>query len=103
MEYEINIKNLCSELRRSNTEDFADKLCDTQGQRYLYGNVVQKFVNNVPVRLCDVDFDAFTEEDIVELIDNKLGQIEEHVRGSAVIVKSFQNTKALTAAKRKFF
>ncbi len=103
MELQLDLKGFCSALRRSETETFADSLCTTSGQRYLFENVIQKLVTDIPLRICDIDFDAFDEEDIVDLIDNKRQKLDEHMRGAFVIAEKFQKSKALTAVKRKFF
>lgn len=103
MELQLDLKGFCSALCRSEAENFADNLCSTPGQRYLVENVIQKLVTDIPLRICDVDFDAFDEEDIVDLIDNKGQKLDEHIRGAFVIAEKFQKSKAMTAAKRKFF
>lgn len=103
MKYEIDLKSFCDALRESEESDFAGRLCDTPGERYLYDNVLQKFVSGVPVRICDIDFDAFDEDDIVELIDNKNDNIYKFLCGVSLIVENFCKSNALTAKTRKFF
>ena len=103
MELQLDLTGFCSALRRSETETFADSLCTTPGQRYLLENVIHKFVTDTPVRICDIDFDAFDEEDIVDFIDNKGQEIDEHMCGAFVIAEKFQTSSALTTTKRKFF
>ena len=103
MELQLDLKSFCSALRKSESGDFIENLCNTPGQRYLFESVIQKFVTNIPVRICDIDFDAFDEEDIVDLIDNREQEIDEHMRGALVIAEKFQKSTALTSAKRKFF
>lgn len=103
MELQLDLTGFCSALRKSESESFTEKLCDTPGQRYLLENVIHKFVTDIPVRICDIDFDAFDEEDIVDFIDNKEQEIDEHVRGAFVIAEEFQKSRALTTSKRKFF
>lgn len=103
MKYEIDLKGFCTALRESEETDFAGRLCDTPGEKYLYDNVLQKFVFGIPVRMCDIDFDAFDEADIVEMIDNKRDDIDQSLRGAGLIVKSFCKSPALTAKTRKFF
>lgn len=103
MEYEIDLKGFCTALRESEENDFAGRLCDTPGERYLYDNVLQKLVSGIPVRMCDIDYDAFEEDDIVEMIDNKSDDIDQSLRGASLIVKNFCNSPALAARTRKFF
>ena len=103
MELQLDLKGFCSALRKSKSGDFIENLCNTPGQRYLFESVIQKFVTDIPVRICDIDFDAFDEEDIVDFIDNKEQEIDEHVRGAFVIAEEFQKSRALTTTKRKFF
>ncbi len=102
MKYEIDLRSLCSAIRESE-EEVIDRLFDTPGERYLYDNVLRKFVSGVPVRMCDIDFDAFDEDDIVELIDNKRDDIDEALRGASLIIENFCESPALTAKTRKFF
>lgn len=103
MELQLDLTGFCSALRKSESGSFTEKLCDTPGQRYLLENVIHKFVTDTPVRICDIDFNAFDEEDIVDFIDNKEQKIDEHMRGAFVIAKEFQESRALTAVKRRFF
>ena len=103
VKYEFDLSGFCTALRESEENDFDDMLCNTPGERYLCDNVLKKFVFGVPVRICDVDFDAFDEDDIVDLIDNRKDDIEETLCGVSLIVESFCKRKALTAKTRKFF
>lgn len=103
MEYEIDLSNFCSAIRESEEFDFVGRLCDTPGERYLYDNVLQKLVSDVPVRMCDIDFDAFDEDDIIEMIDSKSDDIDQSLRGASLIINNFCDSPALNAKTRKFF
>ena len=103
MEYEFDLRVFCTAVRESRENNFVDRLCDTPGKRYLYNNVLQKFVSGVPVRLREIDFDAFDEDDIVYLIDNESDGIDNALRGASIIVENFCKSKAITAKTRKFF
>lgn len=103
MEYELDLKEFCSALRESEKDIFAEKIFNTPGEIYLYQNVIQKIAADVPVRICDIDFSAFEEDDIVDLIDHKGDDIEEYLFGASLIVDKVHNSKPLTATERKFF
>ncbi len=45
MKYEIDLKSFCDAIRESKESDFAGRLCDTPGERYLYDNVLQNFID----------------------------------------------------------
>ena len=103
MEYEFDLKGFCTAVRESRENNFVDRLCDTAGKRYLYNNVLQKFVSGVPVRLREIDLDAFDEDDIVDLLDNKSNEIDKVLRGASIIAENFCKSKAITVKTRKFF
>lgn len=103
MEYEFDLKGFCTAARESKENDFVDRLCDTPGKRYLYNNVLQKFVSGVPVRLREIDLGAFDEDDIIDLIDNKSDEIDKALCGASMIAENFCKSKALTTRTRKYF
>ena len=104
MKYVMDLKSLCAALRKSDRcPVFADELCEAEGEKYLYENVVQNILFKRPIRICDIDFDAFDEDDIVDLIDNKTEYLEEHFRFTDELVKCFENSSALAVQSRRFF
>ena len=104
MKYVMDLKSLCAALRNSDRRPAFDAaLCETEGEKYLYENVVQNILLKRPLRICDIDFDAFDEEDIVELVDNKTEYLEEHFRFAGELVKCFEKSSALAVQSRKFF
>ena len=53
--------------------------------------------------MSDIDFSAFTEDDIVNLADNKTYEIFNCVQGPFEIAEKFMKSKPIAAVKRKFF
>ena len=62
---EINLNNFCDALIKSDGQTGAEDICETDGEQYLYDNIVSKFITGIPVYMSDIDFSAFTEDDIV--------------------------------------
>ena len=103
MEYQINLKQLREELKSDRDRDFYHEIFETQGERYLHEHVIQKFASGIPVYIGDVDFSAFDEDDIVDLIDNKGREIDDLLCAFERIVNGFVKSKPLIAKKRCFF
>lgn len=103
MELKINIKNLCKNLANADEGNDMECICDTDGCRYLYENVVKPCITGIPLRICDIDFSAFEEDDIVNLIDNKSEMIDNALCTVSRVVNAFCESKALVVSKNKYF
>ena len=104
MEYNVDLQKLCNGLH--NCEQgriFSDEQIQTPGGHYLYEQILPKLLYDDPLLVGDIDFDAFDEDDIVDLIDNhsetweKQFKLIQHIE--AVLAKS----PALQTSSRKFF
>ena len=103
MEYKIDLNRFCSELLKRKVENEIDKIYDTAGERYLYENVIQKFIAGIPVYASDIDFSAFSEDDIVDLADNKSDKLYNAANGAIKIADGFLSSKPIAVRKRMFF
>lgn len=100
---EINLNNFCNALIKGDRQTDAEDICETDGEQYLYDNIISKFIAGIPVYMSDIDFSAFTEDDIIDLTDNKAYEIFNCMRGSFKIADGFMKAKPVAAVKRKFF
>lgn len=103
MELVLDVSRLCTELRNASEDDGVRDFCETPGERYLYENVVKKCISGEELRYRDIDFDAFDEDDIVNIIDEKDEAIDADLCAAFHFVKAFEECKALTAKTRRFF
>lgn len=103
MEFVLDIKRLCKELHNIEKDNGIRNFCSTSGEQYLYENVVKKCVLGYTFRFGDIDFDAFTDDDIVSIIDDKEQEIDADLCAAARIADSFEKSTALTAKTKRFF
>lgn len=103
MDISIDIKDLCKNLAGATESDPAERLCETDGDRYLYENVLKPCIYDIPLRVCDIDFSAFTEDDIVSLIDDKTNIIDDMFYTVERINTVIGNCKPLAVSERRFF
>ena len=103
MELVLDVKRLCSELQNISEDDGVRDFCDTPGECYLYENVVKKCVTGIEFRYCDIDFDAFDEDDIVNIIDEKDDDIDADLCAAVHFVEAFEKSTALTSKTKRFF
>ena len=59
--------------------------------------------SGVELRFRDIDFDAFDEDDIANIIDERDEEIDMELCTVQRLVESFANGSALSAKKKKFF
>ena len=104
MEYNVDLQKLCNGLHNCEQgQIFFDEQIQTPGEHYLYEQILPKLLYDDPLLVGDIDFDAFSEDDIVDLIDNKTEYLEEHFRFIDELVKCFEKSSALAVQSRKFF
>lgn len=103
MELVLDVSRLCTELHNISEDDGVRDFCDTPGEQYLYENVVKKCVTGEELRYCDIDFDAFDEDDIVNIIDEKDDAIDADLCAALNFVKAFEGSEALTSKTKRFF
>lgn len=103
MEFVFDLNRLCSELKKVDEDVGVREFCKTSGERYLYNNVVKPCVSGVELRFRDIDFDAFDEDDIANIIDERDEEIDMELCTVQRLVESFANGSALSAKKKKFF
>ena len=101
---ELDINKFVSELKQA--DDATDEVpyyIYTDGEEYIYDTVIQKCISGEMLYASDIDFNAFDEVDIVNLIDDKREEICEDIYLVGDIINTIEKTPALTAANRKFF
>ena len=103
MDMKMDIKKLYKNFSDADESDSTERICDTPGERYLYENVVKPCITGIPLRICDIDFSAFDEDDIVSIIDYKYEMIDDALCTVSRVVNAFCESKALTVSKNKFF
>lgn len=103
MELVLDITRLCSELHNIGEDNGIRDFCDTPGEQYLYENVVKKCVSGTELRFCDIDFNAFDEDDIISIIDDKDNEIDADLCAAVHFVDAFEKSSALTAKTKRFF
>lgn len=103
MEFVFDLNRLCSELKKADEDVGAREFCETPGERYLYENVVKPCATGVELRFQDIDFDAFDEDDIVNIIDERDEEIDKELCAVQRLVEAVENSSAQTAKKKKFF
>ena len=103
MELKIDIKKLCENLSDADENNMTERICETDGERYLYENVVKPCVTGTLLRKCDIDFSAFSEDDIVSIIDYKSEMINDALFTVANVADVFGKSKALTVSEHRFF
>lgn len=101
-EYSIDLKKMCAALKQCD-ESNAKPLWDTDGEEYLFKHIVPKCVFNQPLLISDIDFSAFNEDDIVNIVDNKSNLIDGAFHAVNTILESFSESSALSLNSKRFF
>ena len=99
---DIDISKMRQEL--ADCQEFSEDEHDlTEGERYLKENVLYKCLYGIPLTVGEVNFDAFTEDDIVELIDITADDIEEKADRAYDIIRTFNDSKPQFTKEKLFF
>ncbi len=102
MEYEIDLKKLVSCLKKDKSQSVPEYI-ETDGERYIFENIIQKFASNSDVTMDEIDLDAFDEDDITTLIDYKSDFIEDTLCAVYKLVKTFGDMPPAIVRARQFF
>ena len=102
MDYKLDLPQLRASLKRANAQPTVPDFIETAGERYIYDHIITRHTAGEPIHVGDIDLDAFDEDDIVSLIDDKSDAIDAHFSSVAHIVTTFAETPAKTAARRFF-
>lgn len=103
MEYTLDLEHMVSALKKADTVPEVPDFIETEGEKYIFDNVIAKYISKQPIYVGDIDFDAFDEDDIVSLIDDKSELIEGRINSLHNIVNTFAQMPAKVAAERKYF
>ena len=102
MDYEIDLKKLVSCLKKDKSQPVPEYI-ETDGERYIFENVIQKFASNSDITMDEIDLDAFEEDDITTLIDDKSDFIEDTICTVYNLVKTFSDMTPARTKTRQFF
>lgn len=103
MEFAIDLNKMTQSMKMADADTGELDLIETEGEQYIVDNIFKKLLNERAVRVSDIDFDAFEEDDIVNIIDNKLYSLENRFRGVEKIAKFFMGAPPITLSSRQFF
>ena len=102
MDYKLDILHLRALLKRADAQPTVPDFIETAGEQYIYDHIIARHTAGEPIYVGSIDLDAFDEDDIVSLIDDKSDAIDAHFSSVAHIVTTFTETPAKTAARRFF-
>ena len=76
---------------------------ETEGEKYIFDKVIFKYISKQPIYVGDIDFDAFDEDDITTLIDDKCELIESRINTLHNIVNTFAEMPARVTTSKRYF
>ena len=94
---------MVSALKKADSESSVPKFIETEGEKYIYDKVIFKYISKQPIYVGDIDFDAFDEDDITTLIDDKSELIEDRINTLHNIVNNFAEMPARVTTARRYF
>lgn len=103
MEYTLDLKRMVSALKKADSYSEVLSFIETDGERYIYDNVISKYMAKQPIYVGDIDFDAFDEDDITTLIDDKMDFVDGQICTLHNIVTTFAEMPAKVTTARKYF
>ena len=103
MEYKVDLTKMIASMRKAEETDAEPEFIETVGELYIYENIIKKDIKEEPIFVRDINFDEFDEDDITELIDNKLPYIEDKLDRIGKVVNVFMKMPAKSLMARKFF
>ena len=103
MEYKVDLTKMIASMRNAEDTGLEPEFIETVGELYIYENIIQKDIKDEPIVVRDINFDEFDEDDITELIDNKMPYIEDKLDRIGKVVKVFMKMPAKSLMARKFF
>ena len=103
MEYTLDLGRMVSALKKADTVPEIPDFIESEGEKYIYDNVIMKYISKQPIYVGDIDFDAFDEDDITTLIDNKSDFIKGQFCTLHNIVNTFAEMPAMVTTVRKYF
>ena len=80
-----------------------EQVWDSPGEEYLMVNILPKCLYGEEFKVRDIDFDAFTEDDIVNLVDYNLPIIMEGLLGVAKMEEHFVSSPSQRQQRKRFF
>lgn len=104
MSMELDVNNFVSALKKAyDSTDEVPYYIYTDGEAYIYNEIIKKSISGETIYVSDIDFEAFDEEEIVCLIDDRGEEIYNDIYLVGNIIDTIEKSPALTAANRKFF
>ena len=103
MDYTMDLGSFVSDLKSLQHYDGIPSFIDTYGEKYIFDEIVKRCIAQRPIRVEDIDFEAFDEDDIVSIIDDKKQDINDEFFSAMSIVDTFENKRAIPVQGRRFF
>ncbi len=103
MDYKLDLKEMVKSFKKAAPDNGVLEFIETEGEQYIFENIFTKLSNGERLRISDIDFDAFDEDDITDIIDYKIDKMENKLRGSINIANIFITTPPLAVKSRRFF
>ncbi len=103
MNEQFIVQRFCDIMRCGELKDEDDDIFNTPGKKYLHEKVIKPIMNRMMLMLGEIDFDAFTENDITEIIDDDETEIIRSFSLLEHIVEKITEAKPLVTKKKIFF
>ena len=103
MEYTLDLGRMVSALKKADAVSDVPDFIETEGERYIFDKVIFKYISKQPIYVGNIDFDAFDEDDITTLIDDKCELIEDRINSLHNIVNTFAEMPARVTTARRYF
>lgn len=104
MSMELDMNNFVSALKQAyDATDEPPYYIYTEGEEYIYNEIIKKCISGETLYASDINFDAFDEDEIVSLIDDKGEEIYNDFYMVRNMLDAIEKSPALTVATRKFF
>ena len=100
----LDVNNFVSALKSAyDATDDVPYYIYTDGEAYIYNEIIKKSISGETIFVSDIDLEAFDEEEIVCLIDDRGEVIYNDIYMVSNLIDIIEKSPALTATNRKFF
>lgn len=100
---EIDLDRLKTNLFDCPDDRDEEPMWDSSGEEYLMINILPKCLYGEEFTVRDIDFDAFTEDDIVNLVDGILPVVVQGLFDVEKMEEHFINSPAQRQQRKRFF
>ncbi len=103
MELSLDLGKFITAVKNAEADTGKCDLIETEGEQYVFENIFKRFLKNEKVKVSDIDFDAFEEDDITLIVDDKFRKLENVAQGGRVIAEFFVKAAPAVTRTRGFF